>query len=489
MLALPSLAERSHLLNQNRSRLAVETLIDGQPLCKFRATARREILDRSRDYLHAAGEPIPEIHGEGILLSGHQPELSHVGVWIKNFLLNRLAKEHHLVPLNLIVDNDTVKSTALRLPVWQPGIEPDELHLTSLPFDRFSGEVAYEHRQILEPETFDSFPKRLAEVSRNWPFEPLLPSVWESVQRHRSRTENLGELLVRTRREWERRWGCHNLELPLSHLCQTESFRRFARHLLNDLPRFHAIYNRAVEEYRRVNRIRSRNHPVPNLAQEGDWLEAPFWVLQPREQRRGRLMVRGHGEQQEYRLGDTQLQGEWSLRTRALTTTMFSRVALGDLFIHGIGGAKYDEVTDEIIRQWLGIEPPDYLVATATLRLPFPTFPITSEQVKSTQHHLRDRYWNPQRYLKPEDPLVIEKIQLISNEPQEKTERKEWYRKLSALTAQLREREQTSHTSEEAQLHEEMIALEANRQLQRRDFAWALFPEDRLKEFLLSSER
>ena len=31
---------------------------------------------------------------------------------------------------------------------------------------------------------------------------------------------------------------------------------------------------------------------------------------------------------------------------------------LSDLFIHGIGGAKYDELTDEIIRRFFGIEPP-----------------------------------------------------------------------------------------------------------------------------------
>ena len=33
------------------------------------------------------------------------------------------------------------------------------------------------------------------------------------------------------------------------------------------------------------------------------------------------------------------------LRSRALTTTMFVRLFLADAFLHGIGGAKYDEVT------------------------------------------------------------------------------------------------------------------------------------------------
>ena len=34
------------------------------------------------------------------------------------------------------------------------------------------------------------------------------------------------------------------------------------------------------------------------------------------------------------------------IRSRALITTLWARLVLGDLFLHGIGGAKYDQVTD-----------------------------------------------------------------------------------------------------------------------------------------------
>ena len=49
-----------------------------------------------------------------------------------------------------------------------------------------------------------------------------------------------------------------------------------------------------------------------------------------------------------------------NLRPRALTLTLFARLCLGDFFIHGIGGGKYDEVTDAIIRDYFGVEPPAY---------------------------------------------------------------------------------------------------------------------------------
>ena len=48
---------------------------------------------------------------------------------------------------------------------------------------------------------------------------------------------------------------------------------------------------------------------------------------------------------------------------------MFSRFLLGDLFIHGIGGAKYDELGDEISRRFFGIEPPGFLTVSMTLWL------------------------------------------------------------------------------------------------------------------------
>ena len=40
-----------------------------------------------------------------------------------------------------------------------------------------------------------------------------------------------------------------------------------------------------------------------------------------------------------------------ALRPRALTLTLFARLCVADFFIHGIGGGKYDEVTDRIIRE------------------------------------------------------------------------------------------------------------------------------------------
>src|SRR5262249_37449043 len=155
-----------------------------------------------------------------------------------------------------------------------------------------------------------------------------------------------------------------------------EPFAWYACHLLAELPRFHAIYNDCVRAYRRENGIRSRNHPVPDLAAEHGWLELPFWGWRTGEHRRGRLFGRRDGGGVELRVGREVLKqtthdlvASWlaleqrgiKVRPRALTNTLFARLFLADLFVHGLGGGKYDELTDAIIRRFHGIEPPAFL--------------------------------------------------------------------------------------------------------------------------------
>src|SRR4029079_8138752 len=84
------------------------------------------------------------IGGEGLLfLAGHQPELFHPGVWVKNFALAGLARRQGGVGVNLLVDNDTAKSASLRVPI--PGEWPQ---VRDIPFDRWQGELPWEERHV-----------------------------------------------------------------------------------------------------------------------------------------------------------------------------------------------------------------------------------------------------------------------------------------------------------------------------------------------------
>ena len=91
------------------------------------------------------------------------------------------------------------------------------------------------------------------------------------------------------------------------------------------------------------------------------------------------------------------------MRSRALTNTLYARLFLSDLFIHGIGGGKYDELTDELIRRFYGCEPPEFLILSATRLLPLPAPPVRPEDHRRLVRELRDLHWNPQRHRPPGD--------------------------------------------------------------------------------------
>src|SRR5690606_15156958 len=64
-----------------------------------------------------------------------------------------------------------------------------------------------------------------------------------------------------------------------------------------------------------------------------------------------------------------------SIRPKAVPLTMFMRLFASDLFVHGVGGGRYDHITDGVIRGWFGVEPPRYAVVSASLPLELPPLP------------------------------------------------------------------------------------------------------------------
>jgi hypothetical protein len=72
---------------------------------------------------------------------------------------------------------------------------------------------------------------------------------------------------------------------------------------------------------------------------------------------------------------------------------------LGDLFLHGIGGAKYDQVTNQIVRRFFEFTPPEFATVSATLRLPITRPPIERDNDLAWQQRLRELRYHPERFI------------------------------------------------------------------------------------------
>ena len=167
VLAAPDFGAVPGLVEANRRLLdRSDVIVGGLPLRELRALARREVLDAAREYTSSSGQSPPVATGglaadAPLLLAGHQPELSHPGVWVKHFALNGLARRLGGTSLNLVVDNDTLKTPSLRFPVFHDH-DPGSVHLQSVPFDKLDGETPYEDRSVLDPELFRTFADLIA---------------------------------------------------------------------------------------------------------------------------------------------------------------------------------------------------------------------------------------------------------------------------------------------------------------------------------------
>ena len=498
----------------NRARLDANPCdVQGMPLSRLRAWAREALLEEAVRFTSSlrnvnvsqSVSRIGSLAAAGpLVVTGHQPELFHAGVWAKNFAAAGLARRCEGVALNLIVDNDTLDSVRLRVPVGSPSAP----RIERLAFDADRPAQPWEEATVVDRKLFREFGARVTSLLReNWSFTPLIEQCWLSAVRHLEDSRGLCDCLTAARVAAERSYGCQNLELPMSRVCDTAPFRHFAAHLLAHLPRVHSVYNAAVREYRREHRLRNASHPVPDLATQDDWLEAPFWIWRVGDQQRDRPFVRRVGSHLELRdsravlarwiqteagsteesvatLADFARQG-LRFRTRALTTTLFARLCLADMFLHGIGGAKYDAMTDLICEQLFSVTAPHFATVSATFHLPLgttsPTNSVTDEQFR---RRIRDLRFNPDRHITPpfgsiNVALVDEKRSLIESLASRRPTASET-RRIEEINAALvpSTREQERLWQSEREAARQRRAVES---IQRdREFAWCLYSGEEL---------
>ncbi len=153
---------------------------------------------------------------------------------------------------------------------------------------------------------------------------------------------------------------------------------------------------------------------------------------------------------------------------------------LGDLFLHGIGGAKYDQVTDAIIEQLFGLQAPLYMTVTATLRLPVAGAAAEAVDARDLDQRLRELVYHPERFLAADGDaalanLVNEKRQAIETPPTRENAKQRGDR-----IRQANQGMQSYLAAQQAELQVERSQAESARTraiLSSREYAFCLYPK------------
>lgn len=329
-------------------------------------------------------------------------------------------------------------------------------------------------------------------------------------------TLQFSDLFTFARHAFLTRFGINNMEVPVSHISETDPFLNFFLHITANLKRFIDIYNAKLREYRKLRKISSEANPLPDLMEKGFVVEMPFWMWKRDEPRKSifasvandsRISIICENKIVEHfdfggRNGSTKnlerlktlISNGTKIRPKAIATTMYSRLFFSDLFVHGIGGAKYDLITDEIMREFFGVEPPEYTTISATLHLPYKPFDVSDANINKLKHVIKDMGYNPDRYASGEIledggmiSLINEKNDLIAKTSHDSKEKHLAFDRIKQLNSLMKDKIRPLINMKEKEMEDLEKKIKYNSIVTNRDNPFCLYPESMLRELFKSS--
>jgi hypothetical protein len=348
-----------------------EQLISGVPLREWRASVRR--------FLGVA-------ESELLFVTGHQAELHHPGVWVKNVVVDALSRRvDGGRAMHLAVDTDQPKHLVLRLPTRDRGALGEAL--TDDASDaawagRLSGPSPV-HAADLE--------RLLARESGEWGFEPVAGEFLAEMRRLSLEGGELPKMLTSALHRADWGLGLRYDAVLASLLWESEGFLLLCCEVMRRAREYARAYNAALAAYREEEGIDDPGRPMPDLMVTEDEVELPLWFDDLASGQRERLRVRVESGRTGLRVRghEVDVDSGWDgaaallrlmrreglrISPRALMLTTFMRLGAADLFVHGIGGGRYDQVTDRTLGSFFGLGTSGaarFAVATGTLYFPW----------------------------------------------------------------------------------------------------------------------
>ncbi|GAB4107987.1 MAG: hypothetical protein Kow00105_13130 [Phycisphaeraceae bacterium] len=428
------------------------------------ACCRQSLVDSINRRAERLGTASLTGHAERLIATGHQAQLWHPGILVKDIAADVVANRLQAQRMHLIVDQDTN-------PAWQldiPLVNQDTFQVRSWLFPG-------QHRQVptgyQPPADRDAVLTQLRAIG-----SPQLDRLIDAVQDLpdcRTLAEQVAVLLARLKRPYAG-------DIPVmmvSDLPGVEAYRIVLEQILHDAEACVSAYNRAV-----------RDHPEAGmmpLLQTRELIEVPLWAAQWNRPRRRVYVDRGDSRPVfVYDDGEPIDPRQIDLLPRALLLTAVMRSRFCDLFIHGTGGMVYDRVTESWWRQWVGETLAPKVSATADLYL-HPDIPLADHyelaQAIWYRHHLPH---NLDRILKLNGPLVRRKHHLLAhmNDDRDRPRRRAAFREIHRINQELARRHPERIVEAKQAVERARVGLKNAEVLRRRDWFFLFYPESDLMQ-------
>jgi hypothetical protein len=410
-----------------------------------------------------------------VIATGHQPYLWHPGILAKDLAADLFAQHVGGTAMHVVVEHNAIAPLAIGLPTQQGSelsgqtlifgnaskaatLPPNRLP----PIDAVSVERAISGAGCLATETARNGLHRIAEA-------------YAEQGDHPHRSAQTTAVLAQLKRPY--------LKATMPTLSTSELVtQHFVDRLLADPVGCVRCYNRAAYAYPEAG--------IRPLYHGRDVVEAPLWAqgdanatpvfVDLGDSQQSLLFTQGQA------LDLTGPDALRYLRPRAISLSAIMRSEHCDLFIHGTGGGVYDQVTERWWRDWVGEDLAPMAVVSADMFLPFDAPTSTREERIKTQwfaHHLPhniDRHTDADS-----DAEVIlrqEKQNLLDHmdDDRDKRRRAAAFQRIHAINAELGSRHDAALLDASQQASDARIGVANAVIANRRDWCFALYPEQRL---------
>lgn len=419
----PELEHWNKLLEQNsRFISSFERYFPGND----RALLRRKIVECAADFTNLCqDQEIPRhdvkefLACKTIIMSGHQPVIYHPGIFYKQLMLQEAVSRFSWLGINIIVDTDDGAAGRCIYPSRRDGV----LALQELNIADGSG--PYLFQRLLSEGEIEAHLSIVVNSLADLGFTKEGANVQRSLALYRSQAgRRVAQGNTAVRRSLE--GAISYLDVPLSNLLNMLEVQKFFSIFFADAERLFTVYNATLNGFRRERKIKNAANPFPNLRSENGRYELPFWLIDCKARARWPVFAKQGAENIEMFAGDERLallpraslnsyvqhlNSNHLIAPRALILTLFMRAA-SDLFIHGLGGQKYDACTDDFMRAYFACEPPSFCVASGDLYL----FEKELEKANARQERVRrerEMAFHPEKFIN-ELPLSAEHRQELS---------------------------------------------------------------------------
>jgi hypothetical protein len=375
LFTMPAFKTWPSLLQKNKAALSA---------IKNMETSRTELVNIAAEYTKMLGFLIPDLKtNSNIIVTGHQPNWHHCGIFAKDIVADKFVKEIGGIAVELVLDHD-ICNTSMSVPTsGDNGIK-----IETVPLEKKRQDIPLEFRLAPRQDQITKFINTVSAACEN----SFCSDIWKAnlfkIIDDSWYCRNIADTITQLQATLSRILGLEILYLPVSLMSQCDSFTDFVSSVISDSRRFVRIYNRAIKNKRQSANLKP-NQTLRTLKIDylNKIIELPFWLLWKTGKRAslyaslndkdirigtsdttiGTIDSSGNKNQQ---LWQILRKNDCGIRPKAVTLTLFTRLYLADLFIHGAGAVNYEYITDSLIRDFYKKPDVNFGIATATMALP-----------------------------------------------------------------------------------------------------------------------